>query len=110
MAKQWNLYQGNLFDKGVRFTQTDFDFTGCVIVCQLRQDINKEKIAHEFVIDPVFSAGIVDFRLIISKIESAAIPVGLYYGDFKISRDSPAYGPYTVSSFIINVLKPATRE
>lgn len=109
--KQYTLFKGNLFDEPVRFKFPGFDFAGCVITAQLRHKPESGSVIHDFVITPDFSTeGIADFRLQISEAQSQALEPRTYYGDVKIKRDSPAYGPFTVCSFQIKVTTPVTRE
>ncbi len=107
----FNLFQGNLFDQEVVFEYTGFDFTDSVITAQLRTSVDSESVVHQFSITPDFTTvGEATFRLQIPKAESENLEIRTYYGDIRIERASPAYGPYTVSSFQIKVTKPATRE
>jgi hypothetical protein len=109
--KKYTLYQGNIFDQPVKFTYAGFDFTDCVIECQIRTKALSPEIIHTFVITPDFSVPEeVSFRLQMTSAESQAIKINDYVGDLKISRVSPAYGPYTVASFCLNVVKPITRN
>lgn len=108
--KKYTLYQGNLFDEPVEFTYTGFDFTDCVIECQLRENALKNTVVHEFVITPTLGLGTATFRLTFDETVSEGIKIGQYVGDLKISRVSPPYGPKTVASIMINVIKPITRD
>lgn len=112
--KTYSLNQGNLFDEPVEFSYDGFDFTDCVIESQLKKQAQDTEPIYEFVITPVFTinagTGYANFRLIIPEAVSETLKLGNYVGDFRISRNSPSYGPFNLAPFCINVVKPVTRD
>jgi hypothetical protein len=108
--KNYSIHQGELFDEPVEFRYTDFDFTDCEITSKLRLGAVDGKVVHEFEITPTFSLGLAEFRIQMTEAETAALKIGNYIGDFKIERNSPAFGPFFPAKFCINISKPATRN
>lgn len=110
--KNYTLHQTEIFDEEVEFTYDGFDFTGCEVFSTLRRKDANGDVAHEFDIPPTLNlaVGTATFRLQLSQLESSNLKVGEYYGDIRIKRDSPAYGPYIVANYCIKVVKPSTRE
>lgn len=74
-----------------------FVWTGIAITAQLRLSPDFDgQFVHDFVITPVISTDLktCKFSLALSGAETMATPDS--YGDFRLERDSPQFGPVNV--------------
>lgn len=106
-VKKGDLWSG--YTITVKHDDPTFDFTGCDIRAQLRTTPPAGEVLYTFDITPDFSTlGIAVFALAIPGVDTAKLPPQALVSDVVISRDAPAFGPYTIFDFTLSVFERVT--
>jgi hypothetical protein len=101
------------------FTYTGFDFSGVSARCYLRKSPNSTGYISKFSTTGDFSygsemsftpsgLGVASCLIIASGLLTSSWPAGNLYGDIEISREYPAWGPYTPVKFTLPMILDIT--
>ena len=104
------LIRGNRWSWLVGFEIPDFDWTGVAVASQIRARDGRLvlDLAATSRITTSLEEGVYKILLDVPGTVTA-LWTGMLTGDIRVSRSSPAFGPYTPVSFEFEVRSPATR-
>lgn len=100
--KKIEIPKGNSFWFDVVLDTPDplFDWSTVTIRAELKENPEDPVALHEFEIVPTYDTGTVSFQLYMPGSLMEGLPT-VFYGDIRIERESPVFGPYNVFPFQI---------
>jgi len=106
-----NVVEGDRKDISIGVQKDEFDFTGVTVEAKLRSPLPNSAIVHTFVPVVVFpdplDLSTFTIGLTLTGVETAALGLGIYYGDLVIS--APAFGPYTPIQYSFRITDRITQ-
>jgi hypothetical protein len=94
----------------ITFKKEGFDFAGCEIKAQLRKTVKDLNAVYDFEVTPDTSVlGELSFRLTLPGDVCKELEISRHFGDVKIFRETPPFGPFTPVKYELNVVADVTK-